>query len=122
MVSEVQLDDVETASNVTTPSLNLTQEAAQAPEESPSHEAEVDPSSSENLLDEVILEEGEFEDPRESENYQMPPRRMVALFDYDPQALSPNPDSEVSREIPNFFSMNVIHLESRDPPLHFFNA
>jgi len=95
MVSEVPLEEVESGSNVTTPSLNLTQESAQAPEPSPSHEAEVNPSPSENLLDEVIHEEGEFEDPRESDNYQLPPRRMVALFDYDPQTLSPNPDSEV---------------------------
>lgn len=98
MVSEVELEDEESGSNVTTPSVNVTQESAQPPEESPSQEPEgpeVLPSPSENLLDEVILEEGEFEDPRESGNYQLPPRRMVALFDYDPQTLSPNPDSEV---------------------------
>ena len=95
MVSEVPLDQYESGSNVTTPSLNVTQESAQAPEESPSHEPEANASSSENLLDEVILEEGEFEDPRESDNYQLAPRRTVALFDYDPLTLSPNPDSEV---------------------------
>ena len=95
MVSEVELDDEESGSNVTTPSVNVTQESAQPPEESPSQEPEALPSSSENLLEEVILEEGEFEDPRGSSNYQLPPRRMVALFDYDPQTLSPNPDSEV---------------------------
>lgn len=95
MVSEVPLDDHESGSNVTTPSLNVTQESAQAPEESPNHEAEESESQPENVLSEVVLEEGEFEDPRNSENYQLAPRRMVALFDYDPQTLSPNPDSEV---------------------------
>ena len=97
MVSEVHLEEDESGSNATTPSMNTTQESAQAPEQSPSHEPAVNPSPSENLLDEVILEEGEFEDPRVSENYQLPPRRMVALFDYDPQTLSPNPDSEVRK-------------------------
>lgn len=97
MVSEVQLEDEESGSNVTTPSVNVTQESTQPPEESPSQEPEVAPRPSENLLEEVILEEGEFGDPRESDNYQLPPRRMVALFDYDPQTLSPNPDSEVRK-------------------------
>ena len=104
MVSEVQLEDEESGSNVTTPSVsNITQESTQVPddespedlEERPDQEPEVVPRPSENLLEEVILEEGDFEDPRESGNYQLPPRRMVALFDYDPQTLSPNPDSEV---------------------------
>lgn len=96
MVSEVQLEDEVTGSNVTSPSsLNLTQEVAQVPEQSPIHEAEAASESTGNLLDEVIIEEGEFDDPRESENYQLPPRRMVALFDYDPRTLSPNPDCEV---------------------------
>lgn len=97
MVSEVELEDEESGSNVTTPSVNVTQESTQPPEESPSQEPEVAPRASENLLEEVILEEGEFDDPRESGNYQLPPRRMVALFDYDPQTLSPNPDSEARK-------------------------
>lgn len=95
MVSEVPLEDEESGSNVTTPSINITQEPTQPLEEVPSQEPEAVSSPSENLLDEVILEDGEFEDPRESDNYQLPPRRMVALFDYDPLTLSPNPDSEV---------------------------
>lgn len=125
MVSEVPLEEVESGSNVTTPSLNLTQESIQAPEQSPSHEAEVNPSPSENLLDEVILEEGEFEDPRESDNYQLPPRRMVALFDYDPQTLSPNPDSEVRRyrrtcSTTNFFLQNqYVNLSELQGPGEF---
>ena len=106
MVSEVDLDDEESGSNVTTPSLNVTQESTQPPEESPSQEPEVVATPSENLLEEVILEEGEFEDPRESDNYQLPPRRMVALFDYDPQTLSPNPDSEVRRDQRTSFTID----------------
>ena len=98
MVSEVELEDEESSINVTTPTVTVTQESTQPPEESPSQEPEVVPRPSENLLEEVILEEGEFEeDPRESDKYQLPPRRMVALFDYDPQTLSPNPDSEVRK-------------------------
>lgn len=97
MVSEVELEDEESGSNVTTPSINVDQESTQPPEESPSQEPDVIATPSENLLEEVMLEEGDFEDPRESDNYQLPPRRMVALFDYDPQTLSPNPDSEVRR-------------------------
>ena len=98
MVSEVDLEYDESDSNVTTPSVNVTQESAQAPEESPSQELQVIPRPCENLYEEVILEEGEFDDPRESDNYQLPYRRMVALFDYDPQTLSPNPDSEVRKD------------------------
>ncbi|XP_032236492.2 peripheral-type benzodiazepine receptor-associated protein 1 isoform X2 [Nematostella vectensis] len=37
----------------------------------------------------------EFQDPRDSLNYSLPPKKMIALFDYDPRILSPNPDSEV---------------------------
>lgn len=100
MVSEVHLDDEESGSTVTTPSMSITQESAaqlQPLEEAPRvEETEAGPTPSDNLLEEVILEDGEeFEDPRSSDNYQLPPRRMVALFDYDPQTLSPNPDSEV---------------------------
>lgn len=100
MVSEVHLDDEESGSTVTTPSMSITQESAaqlQPLEEAPrAEETEAGPTPSDNLLEEVILEDGEeFEDPRSSDNYQLPPRRMVALFDYDPQTLSPNPDSEV---------------------------
>ncbi|KAK3750645.1 hypothetical protein QZH41_012818 [Actinostola sp. cb2023] len=40
-------------------------------------------------------ESSAFEDPRSSFNYSLEPKKMVALFDYDPQMLSPNPDSEV---------------------------
>ena len=98
MVSEVGLEDDESGSNVTTPYVNVTQESAQALEESPSQELQVVPRPSENLYEEVVLEEGEFDDPRESDNYQLPYRRMVALFDYDPQTLSPNPDSEVRKD------------------------
>lgn len=98
MVSEIELEDEESVSNVTTPSVNVTQESTQPPEESPRQEPEAVPRPSENLLEEVILEENEFDDPRESDNYQLPPRRMVALFDYDPQTLSPNPDSEVGKD------------------------
>lgn len=98
MVSEIHLDEEESRSNVTTPSLTVTQDSTQPPEETPSQELESVPTPSENFLEEVILEEGEFGDPRESDNYQLPPRRMVALFDYDPQTLSPNPDSEVRKD------------------------
>ena len=95
MVSEVHLDDEESGSTVTTHSMSITQESAaqlQPLEEAPrAEETEAGPTPSDNLLEEVILEDGEeFEDPRSSDNYQLPPRRMV-----DPQTLSPNPDSEV---------------------------
>ena len=88
------------------------QEPTQPLEEVPSQEPEGVPSPSENLLDEVILEDGEFEDPRESDNYQLPPRRMVALFDYDPQTLSPNPDSEVraavDQDVVSSYTLSII--------------
>ena len=129
MVSEVELEDEESGSNVTSPSVNVTQESTQPPEESPSQEQEVAPSSSENLLEEVILEEGEFEDPRESDNYQLPPRRMVALFDYDPQTLSPNPDSEVRSDQRNHelgnpvsnFADNVARIYTAGGPVDYNN-
>lgn len=98
MVSEVHLDDEECRSNVTTPSVTVTQDSTQPPEETLSQDLRSVPTPSENFLEEVILEEGDFGDPRESDNYQLPPRRMVALFDYDPQTLSPNPDSEVRKD------------------------
>ena len=35
-------------------------------------------------------------------------RRMVALYDYDPQELSPNVDAEVlNLELPPFFSVDM---------------
>ncbi|PFX31720.1 RIMS-binding protein 2 [Stylophora pistillata] len=100
MVSEVPLDDEESGSNVTAPYLSMTQESDTQPQSlekaSRAEETEAASNASDKLLEEVILEDGEeFEDPRASDNYQLPPRRMVALFDYDPQTLSPNPDSEV---------------------------
>lgn len=48
----------------------------------------------------------EFEDPRNSLNYSLEPRKMVALFDYDPQVLSPNPDSEVRSTFYTIFPLN----------------
>ncbi|XP_068681070.1 peripheral-type benzodiazepine receptor-associated protein 1-like isoform X3 [Montipora foliosa] len=95
MVSEVPLEEYDAGSSMTTPSLDITQESIQSYEHGPSHEPEVDASAVDNTLDDVNLEEGEFEDPRNSGNYHLKPRRMVALFDYDPQTLSPNPDSDV---------------------------
>ena len=99
MVSEVPLEEYDASSSMTTPSLDITQESIQSYEHGPSHEPEVNASAVDNTLDDMNLEEGEFEDPRNSGNYHLKPRRMVALFDYDPQTLSPNPDSDV-REYP----------------------
>lgn len=45
----------------------------------------------------------------------MPVRRMVALYDYDPQELSPNVDAEV-RTCSDSFSDNVVDLHVLSKP------
>ena len=96
MVSEVPLEKYDGGGNATLPSLDIThQEVGQTPEQCSSLEPEVDTSSLDSTLSEADTGENEFQDPRNSKNYQLAPRRMVALFDYDPQTLSPNPDSDV---------------------------
>ena len=96
MVSEVPLEEYDAGGNATLPSLDIThQEVGQTSEQCSSLEPEVNTSSLDSALNEADAEENEFQDPRNSDNYQLAPRRMVALFDYDPQTLSPNPDSDV---------------------------
>lgn len=51
-----------------------------------------------NYMPEQDEEEIGYEDPRSSINYSLKPKKMVAIFDYDPRLLSPNPDSEVSTD------------------------
>lgn len=96
MVSEVPLEEYDAGGNATLPSLDIThQEVGQTSEQCSSLEPEVNTSSLDSTPNEADAEENEFQDPRNSDNYQLAPRRMVALFDYDPQTLSPNPDSDV---------------------------
>ena len=95
MVSEVRLDGDESSisSEVISPSPNLNQDSTQSLNQS--LQSEVSGTDPDDATGDMTLEDDEFEDPRYSANYQLPPRRMVAQFDYDPQTLSPNPDSEV---------------------------
>ena len=104
MVSEVPVEEYEAGGSATSPSLDIThQEVGQAPEQCSSQEPEVNASSLDSTLNEANAEENEFLDPRNSMKYQLAPRRMVALFDYDPQTLSPNPDSDVREYFVAFF-------------------
>lgn len=96
MVQEVPLEEYDAGGNATLPSLDIThEEVGQTSEQCSSLEPEVNTSSLDSTLNEADAEDNEFQDPRNSDNYQLAPRRMVALFDYDPQTLSPNPDSDV---------------------------
>ena len=105
MVSEVNFDEYDMNSGLTSPA----EHAPHQDEASDVSGAQTEESGAESLLkpeavsmslesstDDVVLEESGLEDPRQSKNYDLVPRRMVALFDYDPSTLSPNPDSEVS--------------------------
>ena len=102
MVSEISLDEEELASGLTSPSENEASEDVPGEVTSPQpQEIQATPQAPDDSIplessaEDVVLEECALEDPRLSKNYDLTPRRMVALFDYDPSSLSPNPDSEV---------------------------
>lgn len=73
----------------------------QEPSDSGYHQERPDNYQPEQDMDYMPEQDDEqiaYEDPRKSMNYSLKPKKMVALFDYDPQILSPNPDSEVSTD------------------------
>ena len=84
----MQLEDGEELSLPTSPAVSSPPNPAQSvdfsPQQNTSHEQDGG------------ADETDYEDPRNSANFSLVPKRMVALFDYDPQQLSPNPDNEVS--------------------------
>lgn len=96
----MQLEDGEELSLPTSPAVNSPPTSAQPAQNG------VAPSPHENTGDEPedVVREPEFEDPRNSANFNLAPKRMVALYDYDPQQLSPNQDNEVFAYFFHFFT------------------